>query len=169
MKYNQLGQTDIRVSEIGLGCQSLGGGLYHRCKSESIAVVKKALDEGVNFFDTSDHYSQGLSEKWLGEALKGRRHEAVLATKAGTRYTRLGDVAGRARPALRPISRYLRPLKVSLHRMRATQKRQDFSAAYLERAVEASLRRLHTDYLDLFQLHKPPASELAAGDWFETL
>jgi len=169
MKYNQLGQSDIWVSELGLGCQSLGGGLYHRNKNESKAIIYKALDEGVNFFDTSDHYSRGLSEQWLGAALKGRRQDVVLATKAGTRYTRLGDFASSIRPVLRPFSSYLRPLKVSFHRARATQKRQDFSPAYLTRAVEASLTRLSTSYLDLFQLHKPPASELQAGECFETL
>ena len=169
MKYNRLGHTDIRVSELGLGCQSLGGGLYYRNRSESIATVRKAIDEGVNFFDTADHYSQGLSEQWLGAAVKGRRHDVVLATKAGTRYTRLGDLASRVRPVLRPFRSYLRPLKVSFHRVRATQKRQDFSTAYLTHAVEASLKRLHTDYLDLFQLHKPSASELETGEWSETL
>lgn len=169
MKYRRLGHTDIRVSEIGLGCQSLGGGLYHYSKSASIAVVHKALDEGITFFDTSDHYSQGLSEQWLGEALKGRRHQAVLATKAGTRYTSLGDMAGRARPALRTVSPLLQPLKLAFHRMRATQKRQSFSPAYLQHAVEASLKRLDTDYLDLFQLHKPTASELVTGNWQEAV
>ncbi len=169
MKYNKLGQTELLVSEIGLGCQSLGGGLYYHNKGESIAMVRKAVDEGVNFFDTSDHYSQGLSEQWLGEALKGRRQDVVLATKAGTRYTQLGDLAVRAGPALRPFSRYLRPLKISFHRLRATQKRQDFSGRYLTRAVEASLKQLNTDYLDLFQLHKPLSSELQAGEWCGTL
>ena len=147
----------------------MGGGLYYHNKGESIAMVRKAVDEGVNFFDTSDHYSQGLSEQWIGEALKGRRQDVILATKAGTRYTRLGDLASRARPALRPFSRYLRPLKISIHRLRATQKRQDFSPAYLTRAVEASLKRLNTDYLDLFQLHKPPYPELKEGLWRDTL
>lgn len=169
MNYRKLGRTDIEVSEIGLGCQSLGGGLFYRSKRESIAVVGRALDEGVTFFDTSDHYSQGLSERWLGEALKGRRHEVVLATKAGTRYTPLGALAGRSRPALQPMSPLLRPLKLAFHQLRATQKRQDFSAAYLRSAVEASLKRLNTDYLDLFQLHKPAPSELLSGDWHETV
>ena len=169
MKYNRLGHTDLRVSEIGLGCQSLGGGLYYRNRSESIAMVQKAIDEGVNFFDIADHYSQGLSEQWLGDALKGRRQDVVLATKSGTHYTWLGGLAARVRPGLRLFSGYLRPLKISFHRMRATQKRQDFSPAYLTRAVEASLKRLNTDYLDLLQLHKPSASELEAGEWGETL
>jgi aryl-alcohol dehydrogenase-like predicted oxidoreductase len=147
----------------------LGGGLYHRSKNASIAVVHKALDGGINFFDTSDHYSQGLSEQWLGEALKGRRQQVVLATKAGTRYTPLGDMAGRARPVLRTVSPLLRPLKLAFHRMRASQKRQDFSPAYLQHAVEASLKRLNTDYLDLFQLHKPTANELVTGNWREAV
>jgi aryl-alcohol dehydrogenase-like predicted oxidoreductase len=169
MKYNRLGHTDLRVSELGLGCQSLGGGLHHRDRKQSIALVRKAFDEGVTFFDTSDHYSQGLSEQWLGEALEGQRQKVILATKAGTRYTPLGSLAGRVRPILMPFRRQLRPLKVSIHRIRATRKRQEFSAPYLIRSVDNSLRRLNTDYLDLFQLHKPPANVLAADDWRETL
>lgn len=169
MKYHRLGTTDLHVSEIGLGCQSLGGGLYYRNKKESIAMVRKAIDEGVNFFDTADHYSQGLSEQWLGEALKGLRQKVIVGTKAGTRYTYIGAMASRVRSILRPFGRFLHPLKVSFHNMRATQKRQDFSSAYLTGAVEASLKRLNTDYLDLFQLHKPSRTELESGEWRETL
>lgn len=165
MRLNRLGQTQLRVSELGLGCQSLGGGLYHRSRGESVALVHRALDEGVNFFDTADHYSQGLSERWLGAALRGRRQDVVLATKAGTYFTPLGAGAMRLRPLLRPVRRWLHPLKIALHRLRATQRRQDFSHAYLRQAVEASLRRLNTDYLDLLQLHKPPATVLESGSW----
>jgi aryl-alcohol dehydrogenase-like predicted oxidoreductase len=127
--------------------------------------VHRALDEGVNFFDTADHYSQGLSERWLGAALRGRRQDVVLATKTGTYFTPLAASAMRMRPLLRPVRRWLSPLKITLHRLRATQKRQDFSPAYLRQAVEASLRRLNTDYLDLLQLHKPPATVLVSGSW----
>ncbi|MGB7931647.1 MAG: aldo/keto reductase [Gammaproteobacteria bacterium] len=169
MNYNRLGNTDLQVSELGLGCQSLGGGLYYRDKGESLAMVRQALEAGVTFFDTADHYSQGLSEGWLGEALRGRRHDVVLATKSGTYFTPLAGMASRMRPLLRPASRWLRPLKIHFHRMRATQKRQDFSAVYLTRAVDASLRRLHTDYLDLFQLHKPPLHVLQEGEWRDAL
>jgi aryl-alcohol dehydrogenase-like predicted oxidoreductase len=169
MNRNRLGKSDLLVSELGLGCQSLGGGLYYQNKSESLAMVRAAVDAGVNFFDTADHYSQGLSEQWLGEALKGRRHDVILATKAGTHYTNLGTLASRIRPALRPVGRWLRPLKIAFHNMRATQKRQDFSGRYLTGAVEASLRRLKTDYIDLFQLHKPSSGELQAGEWRDAL
>lgn len=169
MKYNRLGKTDLLVSELGLGCQSLGGGLYYRNKDESLAMVRAAADSGVNFFDTADHYSQGLSEQWLGEALKGRRQDVILATKAGTRYTPLGSLASRARPLLRPFGRWLHPMKIAFHNMRAAQKRQDFSCRYLTRAVEASLKRLDTDYLDLFQLHKPSPAELQTGEWQDAL
>jgi len=169
MKYNRLGHTDLRVSELGLGCQSLGGGLYHRDRKQAIALVQAAVDDGVNFFDTSDHYSQGLSERWLGEALIGRRQDVIVATKAGTRYTPFGKLAGRVRPVLRPFHRHLRQHKVALHQFRANRKRQDFSAPYLVQSVDRSLKRLNTDYLDLFQLHKPPAAVLADGGWHETL
>ena len=63
MKYNRQGYTDLRVSVLGLDCQSLGAGLYHRYKKETIAMVHNAVYEGVNIFDTLDHYSQGLKRR----------------------------------------------------------------------------------------------------------
>jgi len=169
MNYRSFGKTDLNVSELGLGCQSLGGGLYYRDDRESIRTLHQAFDFGVNFYDTSDHYSQGASEILIGRAFKGKRDKVVIATKAGTRYSRLGDLALRMRPLLRPMSRFFRPMKISLHLMRASQKHSDFSAEYLTNAVHRSLKRLRTDYLDIFQLHKPPTSTLEKGDFCETL
>ena len=91
------------------------------------AIVDAALDVGVDFFDTADSYSLGASEELLGAALKGRREDVVVATKFGM------DMAGRNGPD---------------HGARASRR-------YVRRAVEASLRRLDTDYVDLYQLHQP--------------
>jgi aryl-alcohol dehydrogenase-like predicted oxidoreductase len=91
------------------------------------AVVDTALDHGVNFFDTADSYGLGASEELLGAALKGRRDEVVVATKFGM------DMKGRNGPD---------------HGARASRR-------YVRRAVEASLRRLGTDHIDLYQLHQP--------------
>lgn len=169
MNYRSFGKTDLKVSEIRFGCQSLGGGLYYRDDSESIMTLQQAFGSGINFYDTSDHYSQGMSERLIGRAFKDRRDRVILSSKAGTLYSSIGSLALRMRPLLRPMSYLLHPMKISLHLMRASQKDSDFSAEYLTKAVHGSLRRLQTDYLDLFQLHKPSSSILERGDFCETL
>jgi len=169
VQYRKFGQTDLTVSELGLGCQSLGGGLYYRDDQESIRVLQQAADLGVTFFDVSDHHSLGRSEALVGRALRGRRNGIVITTKAGFHYTPMGTLALRVRGAFRPLSQVLRTFKRSLHRYRASTGRYDFSAAYVTSAVERSLVRLHTDHIDLFQLYKPNAEQLRRGEFYEVL
>jgi 1-deoxyxylulose-5-phosphate synthase len=169
MQLRRFGQTDLTVSELGLGCQSLGGGLYYRDDRESIRLLHRAMDSGINFFDTADHYSLGLSESLIGKAFHRRRNSIILSTKVGTTYSRAAAMALRARPLLRPLGRTLRGLKLRLHHMRAAQRRHDLSPRYLERAAENCLRRLRTDHLDLLMLHKPPIAELEQGDCIAAL
>ncbi|GAB4564505.1 MAG: aldo/keto reductase [Anaerolineae bacterium] len=118
MEYRRLGRTDIEVSVIAMGCWGLaGGGTWGpQDEEESIATVLAALEAGINFFDTAEGYGRGLSETILGKALKGRRHEAVIATKVSTSHLAPDDV---------------------------------------RQACEGSLRRLGTDYIDLYQIHWP--------------
>jgi len=169
VNYRNLGKTDLTISEIGFGCQSIAGGLFYKNNSESIKTLLEAFDSGVNFFDTSDHYSQGESEMLIGKAFKGKRDKIIIGTKAGTLYTPAAQFILKLRPMIRPLSKYIHPMKIPLHLMRAKQKRSDFSSNYLSRAVEKSLRRLQTDYIDLFQLHKPSGIILADGRFIETL
>jgi aryl-alcohol dehydrogenase-like predicted oxidoreductase len=169
MRYRKLGNTDLTISELGFGCQSIGGGIYYKNDKESLITLTEAFDAGVNFFDTSDHYSLGESEKLVGKAFKGKRDRVILATKAGTLYSQSAFVALRIRPLIRPFGKYLKSLKIPFHLMRAKQKRKDFSSAYLTEAVERSLKNLQTDYIDLFQLHKPPKDELEKGEFNEAL
>jgi aryl-alcohol dehydrogenase-like predicted oxidoreductase len=125
MEFRSLGSSGLQVSLVGLGCNNFG----RRCDAEQTrAVVHRALDEGVNFFDTADMYGErGGSEELLGKALGSRRDDIVLATKFGAP---MGDA-----PDQRGASR-----------------------RWIQRALEASLRRLGTDYIDLYQLHFPDAS-----------
>jgi aryl-alcohol dehydrogenase-like predicted oxidoreductase len=169
MERRRLGSTELEVSHLGLGCQSLGGGLYYRDDREAVRLLHRAADAGINFFDTADHYGLGESESLIGKAFRERRNTVVLSTKIGTTYSPIAVMALRARPLLRPFSRRLRGMKVRLHQLRAAQRSYDFSPAYLQRAVDASLRRLGTDYLDLLLLHKPPAEELERGDCLDAL
>jgi len=83
MKYRKLGRTDIEVSVVAMGCWAIAGGHTWgpQDEADSIATVHAALDAGVNFFETAEGYGKGYSEEVLGRALKGRRHEAVVATK----------------------------------------------------------------------------------------
>jgi myo-inositol catabolism protein IolS len=118
MNYQQLGGSGIAVSAVAMGCWALAGDATWgpQDRSESIATVHAALDAGVTLFDTAEGYGQGKSEEILGQALAGRRHEAVIATKVS---------------------------------------RANLSAPEVRQACENSLRRLRTDYLDLYQIHWP--------------
>jgi aryl-alcohol dehydrogenase-like predicted oxidoreductase len=119
MKRRRLGNSDLYVSEIGLGCMSLGTDETH-----AIRLIHEALDRGVNFLDTADLYDQGQNEEIVGKAIAGRRSQVILATKVGNHW---------------------QPGKPGWF--------WDPSKAYILRAVKDSLRRLGTDYIDLYQLH----------------
>ena len=169
MNYRKLGKTDLTLSEIGFGCQSIAGGLYYKDNNESIKTLLEAFDSGINFFDTSDHYSQGESEILIGNAFKGKRDKIIIGTKAGTSYSGAANLILKLRSLGRPVSRYLRSMKTYFHLFRMGQKNSDFSSDYLITSVEKSLRRLQTDYIDLFQLHKPSRLILEKGGFIETL
>lgn len=121
MEYRNLGRSGLQVSLVGLGCMPFG---MSTGEPESTAIVHRALELGINFFDTADVYgARGKSETWLGRALGGRRQDVIIATK----------FAG-------PMSQERRDM-------------QGGSRRYIMVAVEASLRRLGTDYIDLYQMH----------------
>lgn len=117
MELRRIGSLDVSVT--GLGCNNFGWRIDERATA---AVVDAAIAAGVNFFDTADIYGGGLSEEYLGRALRGRRNEVVIATKFGHRS---GGPARGAHPD------------------------------YIPRALDASLKRLGTDRVDLYQIHTP--------------
>jgi len=119
MKVNPLGKSGLRVSEIGFGCMLLGPD--HK---ENERLLHRAVELGINFFDTADLYDRGRNEESVGRAFKGMRQEVVIATKVGNRWREDGSGWD-----------------------------WDPSPDYIKRAVGESLRRLQTDYLDLYQLH----------------
>jgi len=162
------GNTSLVVSEFGLGGARIGG-IFQNDASGFVRLVSEAHDSGINFFDTADMYSQGESEVLIGRALKPVRDRVVIASKAGYCLPGRRRLAARLKPVLRPL---IRLLKIRRDRLPAAARgalAQDFSPAYLTRAVEASLRRLQTDYLDLLQLHSPPAEIVERGEWEEAL
>jgi aryl-alcohol dehydrogenase-like predicted oxidoreductase len=123
MDYRPLGRTGVQVSKLCLGTMMFGawGNADH---DDSIRIIHRALDAGVNFVDTADVYSAGESEEIVGKALNGRRDDVVLATK------------------------FFMP-------MAEGPNRRGGSRRWIVQAVEASLRRLGTDYIDLYQVHRP--------------
>ena len=127
MRYRPLGKSGLVVSVVGLGCNNFGSRIG---KDETRAVVEAAIDVGITLFDTANTYGDGDSERFLGQALKGRRDQALIATKFGGRMEHIDSVARGSR-------------------------------LYIRRAIDASLQRLGTDYVDLYQMHVPdPATPI---------
>ncbi|KRT66121.1 MAG: aldo/keto reductase [Candidatus Dadabacteria bacterium CSP1-2] len=169
MNYRTFGNTNLMVSEIGLGCSYLGGTLEQEYSMESIKILYYAYDQGINFFDTADIYSQGKSEEIIGKAFKNNRDKVIIATKVGYYLSTMGSIASRLKPIIRPFVRKFSGIRKSAQKIRSSQKQQNFSREYIMKAVENSLERLRTDYLDLLQLHNPPKELLERGDVFNTL
>ena len=169
MQYRRFGNTQLRVSEVGFGCARIGGFFRGETKADYRRTLWNAVDAGVNFFDTADMYCNGESETILGEAFAGMRDRVLIASKAGYCVPRQRHLAMRIKPLLRPLIRLARIQRDRLPVNVTGSLTQDFSPNYLVRSVEGSLKRLRTDYLDLFQLHSPPASVLEAGDFLAPL
>jgi aryl-alcohol dehydrogenase-like predicted oxidoreductase len=124
-----------------------------------IRLIEYALDAGVQMFDTADAYGNGWSEIRLGQALRKRRHEAFVATKGGFLFTERSALWSCAGPLARTATvnwaRSVVPSRPGRSSPTVAYSAQDFKPAYLRTALEASLRRLGTEYVDLYQLHAP--------------
>lgn len=119
MEYKKLGKSDLKISRIGFGCMSLKDD-----QAENEQILHKAIQYGISYFDTADIYNKGMNETCVGKALKGKREQAIIATKVG-------------------------------NQLRSDGSGLDWNSQkeYILTAVEESLRRLQTDYIDLYQLH----------------
>ena len=167
MNYRPFGCTGLQVSEIGLGCSNIGGGVLYKDDRESLHVLHRAFELGVNFYDTADSYGYGHSEELIGRAFKDRRGQIIIASKVGHLPSSLGRFGKMFLPVLQPVRYLIQPWKDSLKRV--SKHRKDFSCDHIKNAIEQSLKRLHTDYLDLYQLHSPPTWVIEQGEVFETL
>lgn len=124
MEYVRLGNSGLKVSRICIGAMSFGNAAPWMVeKDQAFKVVNKAWDLGINFFDTANVYSRGRSEEILGEALKGRREDAVIATKV---FGRMGNGPNDS----------------------------GLSRKHIMKQIKDSLKRLQTDYVDLYQIHR---------------
>jgi len=168
MRLHAFGKTGRNVSVLGLGCARIGG-VFQGDTLSFERLLAVARDAGIDFFDTADMYSQGESESLLGRVLGRERSALFIATKAGYALPGRRKLAGHLKPILRPVIRALGIRRDRLPSAARGAIAQDFSAAYLTRALEASLRRLRTDYVDLFQLHSPPTEVVERGEWLPAL
>ena len=150
----KFGKSNKEVSGLGMGCFALGGPFTNKQgmtyaygkvdDKESIRTIHKALEFGINVFDTADVYGLGHSEEILGQALKGRREEVIIATKFGSVFDPEKRISGG----------------------------KNVSPEYIHKAVDASLGRLQTDYIDIYQLHnsgQDPKRALGVRDTLEEL
>ena len=119
MEYKKFGNSGLRVSAMGLGCNPFGNEVNPETAE---AIVNKAIDAGITYFDTADTYFAGRSEDYLGRALVGKRHNVIIATKFGNRSGPGPNDTGGSRQ-------------------------------HIFESVEGSLRRLQTDYIDVYQMH----------------
>ncbi|MEO8033035.1 MAG: aldo/keto reductase, partial [Acidobacteriota bacterium] len=135
-------------SEIGFGCWAIGGpseasgtalGWGRTSDEDSLATIRRARDLGVTFFDTADSYGFGRSESLLGIVLSRKRSDAIIATKVGNVRTSTGEL------------------------------KKDLSGQHIFHAVDGSLKRLRTDFIDLYQLHNPTMEELHRGEIQEAM
>ena len=138
MKYRTLGKTGFKISEISLGTWQVGGKWGDEFRHDNAdKILNYAIDSGINFIDTAEMYAQGRSEEIVGQAVKGKRSNVIIATKFGYPNTVSTDQQGGSR-------------------------------SYIMKAVDASLRRLSTDYIDLYYIHYPD-SETPIQETLRTL
>lgn len=151
MEYRTLGTAGLRVSALCFGTWELGGLFWGQVDQyDGVNLLRRALELGVTTFDTADVYGNGRSEVLLSVAFHGRRQDVVYISKAGYLVGLDGAQAVRMRPEIGGRDR-------------------DHSPGYLRWALELSLRRLNTDYIDVWLLHDPPAEALASQEVWECL
>ena len=146
MKYRRLPRTDLDLSEVGFGLWTVSTGWWGKIdEPDGVRVLQEAAELGVTFFDTADTYGKGYGEEILAKALFNRRHDVVIGTKFGYDFY---DSAPRIGHQERP---------------------QRFEPQFIRYACEQSLKRLRTDYIDLYQLHNPRLETIEKDEVFETL
>jgi len=146
MKYNKLGKTDIKVSELGFGAWSIALDWWGKKIEEDEAkrMLKKAYDLGINFFETGDMYGKGKSERLIGEVFKDMRDEVVISTKYGYDFSEVEQIGHTELP-------------------------QKFDEDFTRKALRNSLERLQTDHLDMYGLHNPKLKHIRDNSIFNVL
>ncbi len=146
MKYKKLGKSGIKVSEIGFGAWTIALNWWGKEIEEDEAkrMLKKAYDCGINFFETGDMYGRGKSERLIGETFKDMRNEIIISTKYGYDFESADQIGHKELP-------------------------QKFDEQFTRNALEKSLERLQTDYVDVYGLHNPKMHHIHDDRIFQTL
>ena len=146
MKYRTLPQTEIELSEIGFGVWTVATNWWgHIEDNDKRLLLENAIELGINFFDTADTYGEGFGEEVLSKYISHKRHDIVIATKFGYDfYDKTPRIGHQERP-------------------------QKFEPDFIKFACEQSLKRLKTDYIDIYQLHNPRIDTIEQDYVFETL
>jgi aryl-alcohol dehydrogenase-like predicted oxidoreductase len=146
LKYKILGKSGIKVSEIGFGAWTIALDWWGKKieDDEVKRMLKKAYDLGINFFETADMYGKGKSEKLIGEVFKEMRDEIVISTKYGYDFENVEQIGHKELP-------------------------QRFDSVFTENALKNSLKRLQTDYIDVYGLHNPKLNHIRDDKIFQTL
>ncbi len=146
MKNRRLGNTDLSVAEVGFGVWTVSTNWWGKIdEGQAIRLLTSAFDLGINFFDTADTYGTGYGEEILAKALKNQRHDMVIGTKFGYDFY------------------------ANVEREGHQERPQNFTPDFIRYACEQSLKRLGTDYIDLYQLHNPRIDTIEDDEVFDTL
>ena len=147
------------LSALALGCSQIGSFGHSASGADWRRLIDRALDLGVTAFDTADIYGQGDSERQIGRALAGRRDAGFVITKIGKGFSPLMGALRPFKPVLKPVLRLAGSgAGAAVRGRREGVMRSDFTAAHLAAALDASLRRLRFDHVDVLLLHGPPAA-----------
>lgn len=158
----------MQPSAIGIGCNKIAA--LSRDRREVTAMLNEAMDQGINFFDTADDYSYGDSERLLGKVMRGRRDQAIICSKAGHTRGSLRHIGKFAIPLVKKMVHRWKPLRrTAVSAAAGVPGGRNFEPQYIAHCIENTLRRLNTDYLDLFLLHGPTFQDIADGTLFEAL
>lgn len=170
MDYRIFGKTGLRLSSIGIGCNRIYASESPSHAQEIEMTLCEAIDRGINVLDTSNAYGAGDSERLIGRILRGRRSQIHICTKAGIKTSAALKFAAEIAPmAVKRMLRSKGPLRRPSKPGRHSAFQRNFSADYIESSIYGSLRRLKTDYLDIFLLHGPSPDMVSESNLFDVL
>lgn len=166
MQTRPLGNSNVRLSVLGFGCAPVAS---RAGAAESRAAITAGLDAGITYFDTADMYGLGGSERTLAATLGASKGSVTVATKCGYTFSAKFRAVAFVKPLLRPLVRRLKGVKRGAASIMASQRSQNFQPQYIRDCLEASLKRLALDRVDLFYLHDAPMDVVRRGEALGTL
>jgi aryl-alcohol dehydrogenase-like predicted oxidoreductase len=169
MQQVLLGATGLRVSAVGLGCSRFGSALNGASERDATALIQHAIDRGITLFDTADIYGQGQSERILGRAIRTHRNRLTVVSKGGRRFSTKQRIAALVKQPVRYLARRVPLVHSMVAASRSQRLTRDFTPTYLQLALERSLRRLQTDWIDLYMLHSPDRTDIQSSTTFGML